>query len=146
MTRRWSAVVTVTNLAGGSGSTFGIINGNGASCYIPVQLARAAHLEAGDVVPAVVIINPNPFAVERTPYMIIHANAISWDDRAARSAAAMTEVTDISSEVEAEVWSYMLDNREATVPEIVANTPADIDQVQAMLRRIGTPEHIWRGN
>lgn len=60
--------LTITNLIE-SGAAFGIKHGTGDTCYIPASVAFTSGLQAGDVVKAALVPNPNELARDRTPFM-----------------------------------------------------------------------------
>lgn len=59
--------ITVVNVIP-TGAAFGVHHATGANCYIPASVLGEGVI-AGDVVDALLVNNPNPDAVERTPYM-----------------------------------------------------------------------------
>jgi hypothetical protein len=137
--------MTVTNSAGGSGGMFGTVHGSGESCYLPASIVHASGAQVGDVSEVIVVENPNEECTDRTPYLVIYMDRITAKERAARKAAAFVNYYQATPAVEAAVWKYMLANRNASTADVVANTAATPRQVEDLMSRIGTPEHVWRG-
>ena len=144
MTPKLQVSMTVTNTAGQTGGMFGTVHGSGDSCYLPVQLVRAVMPQIGDAVTAIVIANPSERVAVRTPYLVVYMDRLSPEERALRRQFAALPYNQPTPAMEAAVWKYILANRMASVDDIVANTDATPQQVQDLMSRIGTAEHVWR--
>lgn len=131
---RLKVVMTITNESN-TGGIFGVINGSGESCYIPIRLLESITTIRGDVLNALVVDNPNVGAAGRTPYLVVYAERLSSGERALRLRDSKISENAMSSVTEAEVWQFMYFNRESTYHEVAAATGTTEDQVRTLIYR-----------
>jgi len=114
--------ITVTNTIM-SGAAFGIRQGTGESCYIPVSVMQSG-INAGDTVEAILIVNPNEDVKHRTPYMVRYIKPVTPAPTANPQPVSNTE------DVEAHVRSRMKEGGVWTVLTMFQDYMDDDDAVR----------------